>query len=143
MQHCSHTYREFFCWTSRRIYLFKYWFFWNFGIQYKVHNSQFSSFIGIFIDDMNDLWFAKMSSLSKLVFCKVYQSSWKYQVLHIDRLALNNNHSLHYLFTKPYFLWFLIICMMFTYLKFSMFVSSTGQSGQVKYYQLVSVVCYP
>jgi hypothetical protein len=45
------------------------------------------------------------------------------------RLALNNNHSLHYLFTKPYFLWFLIICMMFTYLKFRMFVSSTGQSG--------------
>jgi hypothetical protein len=39
-----------------------------------------------------------------------------------------------YLFTKPYFLWFLNIFMMFTYLKLSMFVSSTGQSGQVKYY---------
>jgi hypothetical protein len=38
-----------------------------------------------------------MSSLSKIVFCKVYQSSWKYQVLHIVRLALNNNHSHHYL----------------------------------------------
>jgi hypothetical protein len=38
------------------------------GIQYKVDNSQFSSFIGIFSDDMNDLWFAKMISLSKLVF---------------------------------------------------------------------------
>jgi hypothetical protein len=47
-----------------------------------------------------------MSSLSKLVFCKAYQSSWKYQVLPIARLALNNNNSLHYLFTKPYFLWF-------------------------------------
>jgi hypothetical protein len=46
---------------------------------------------------------------------KVYQSSWKYQVLHIARLALNNNHSLHYLFTKPYFLWFLNIFMIFTY----------------------------
>ena len=49
-----------------------------------------------------------------LYFCKVYQNSWKYQVLHIARLALNNNHSLHYLFTKPYFLWFLNIFMMFT-----------------------------
>ena len=84
-----------------------------------------------------------MSSLSKLVFCKVYQSSWKYQVLHIARLALNNNHSPHYLFTKPYFLWFLNIFMMSTYLKLSMFVSSIGQNGQVKYYHLVSVVCYP
>jgi hypothetical protein len=34
----------------------------------KVDNSQFSSFIGIFSDDTNDLWYAKMSSLSKLVF---------------------------------------------------------------------------
>ena len=76
-------------------------------------------------------------------FCKVYQSSWKYQVLHIARLALNNNHSLHYLFTKPYFLWFLNIFMMFTYLKLSMFVSSTGQNVQVKYYHVVTVVCYP
>ena len=25
----------------------------------------------------------------------------------------------------------------------SMFVSSTGQNGQVKYYHLVAVVCYP
>ena len=50
------------------IYLSKYWFFWNFGIQHKVNNSQYSSFIGIFSDDMNVLWFAKMSSLSKLVF---------------------------------------------------------------------------
>ena len=50
------------------IYLSTYWFFWNFGIQYKVDNSQFSSFFGIFSDDMNDLWFAKMSSFSKLVF---------------------------------------------------------------------------
>ena len=60
-------------------------------------------------------------------------------------LALNNNHSLHYsfLFTKPYFLWFLNIFMMFTYLKLSMLVSSTGQNGQVKYYHLVFVVCYP
>jgi hypothetical protein len=154
------------------------------GIQYKVDNSQFSSFFGIFSDDMNDLWFAKMSSFSKLVFLegipefleipnssycsfgvnqqsftsflyfildtkiseesirrqvysrffylfnkstiynydwncacsqrrttiilKVYQSSWKYQILHIARLALINNHSLHFsfLFSKPYFLWF-------------------------------------
>jgi hypothetical protein len=38
------------------------------------------------------------------------------------------------------FLVVLIICMMFTYLKFRMFVSSTGQSGKVKYYHLVSVV---
>ena len=92
------------------IYLSKYWFFWNFGIQYKVDNSQFSSFIEIFSDEMNDLWFAKMSSLSKLVFCKIYQSSWKYQVLHIARLALNNNHSLHcsFVFTKPYLYWFWI-----------------------------------
>ena len=126
------------------IYLSKYWFFWKFGIQYKVDNLQFSSFIGIFSDDMNDLWFAKTSSLSKLVCC-VYQSSWKYQVLPIARLWLNNNHSLHYLFTKPYFLWFFNIFMMFTYLKLSMFVSSTGQNEncQEKYYHLVSVVCYP
>jgi hypothetical protein len=32
------------------IYLSKYWLFWNFGIQYKVDNSQISSFIGIFSD---------------------------------------------------------------------------------------------
>jgi hypothetical protein len=59
-------------------------------------------FIGIFSDDLNDLCFAKMSSLSKLVFCKVYQSSWKYHVLHIARLALNNNHLLHELTTLYY-----------------------------------------
>ena len=56
----SHTYRYFFCWTGRRIYMSKYWFFWNFGIQYKVDNSQLSSFIGIFSDDMND-FFVKIS----------------------------------------------------------------------------------
>ena len=60
-------------------------------------------------------------------------------------LALNNNHLLHcsFLFTKPDFLWFFNMFMMFTYLKLSMFVSSTGQNDQVKYYHLVSVVCYP
>jgi hypothetical protein len=35
---------------------------------------------------------------------------------------------------------FLNIFMIFTYLKLSMFLSSTGQNGQVKYYHLVSVV---
>jgi hypothetical protein len=125
------------------IYLSKYCFYGKLGIQYKLDNSQFSSIIGIFSDDMNDLRFAKMSPLSKLAFCKVYQSSWKYQVLPIARLALNNNHSLHYLFTKPYLLWFFNIYMIFTYLKLNMFLSSTGQNGQVKYYHLVSVVCYP
>jgi hypothetical protein len=52
------------------------------------------------------------------------------------KVALNNNHSLHDLFTKPYFLWFLNIFMMFTYLKLGMFVSSTDQNDQVKYYHL-------
>jgi lipopolysaccharide export LptBFGC system permease protein LptF len=47
------------------------------------------------------------------------------------------------LLVQPYFLWFLNILMMFTYLKLSMFVSSTGQSGQVNNYHLGSVVCYP
>jgi hypothetical protein len=37
-------------------------------MEYKVDKWQFSSFIGILSYDMNDLWFAKMSSLSKLVF---------------------------------------------------------------------------
>jgi hypothetical protein len=35
----------------------------SYYFQYKVDNSQFSSFIGIFSDHMNNLWFAKMSSL--------------------------------------------------------------------------------
>jgi hypothetical protein len=49
----------------------------------------------------------------------LHQSSWKYHVLHIARLALNNNHLLHYsfLFTKPDFLWFFNMFLMFTYLK--------------------------
>jgi hypothetical protein len=40
-------------------------------------------------------------------------------------------------YNKPYFLWFLNIFMMIAYLKLSMFVSSTGQNGQLKYYHLV------
>jgi hypothetical protein len=39
----------------------------SYYFQYKVDNSQCSSFIGIFSDHMNKLWFAKMSSLSILV----------------------------------------------------------------------------
>jgi hypothetical protein len=51
MQNFSHTYRYPIVLLLNK---FKYWFFWNFGIQYKVDSSQFSSFIGIFSDDMND-----------------------------------------------------------------------------------------
>jgi hypothetical protein len=68
----------------------------------------------------------------------VKEELWKYQVLHFARLALNNNHSLHYLFTKRYFLWFFNMLMMFTYLILSIFVSSAGQNDH-----LVSVVCFP
>jgi hypothetical protein len=48
------------------------------------------------------------------------------RLFHIARLALNNNHSLHYLFTKHYVLWYFNNLMMFTYLKLSICVSSTG-----------------
>jgi hypothetical protein len=47
------------------------------------------------------------------------------RLFHIARLALNNNHSLHYLFTKHYVLWYFNNLMMFTYLKLSICVSST------------------
>jgi hypothetical protein len=50
------------------IYLSLYGFLWSFGIQYKAGKSSYSSLIGKFIEDMNDLWFANISSLSKLVF---------------------------------------------------------------------------
>ena len=98
---------------------------------------------------------AQIGALKQLLYNETYDIS---SLFYVDKLlpefleissssycslALNNNHSLHDLFTKPYFLWFLNIFMMFTYLKLGMFVSSTGQNDQVKYYHLVSVVCYP
>jgi hypothetical protein len=37
---------------------------WSFEFQYKLEKSSNSSINRIFIDDMNELWLAKMSSLS-------------------------------------------------------------------------------
>ena len=50
------------------IYLFLYGFLWSFGICYKVGKSSFASLNELFIDDTTDLWFAQISSLSRLVF---------------------------------------------------------------------------
>jgi hypothetical protein len=85
------------------------------------------------------------SYIPQMLMLKIYRPRWTQcddtDTLHDPLgLVMGRKALMHVRFD---FLWFLNIFMMFTYLKLRMFVSSTGQNGQVKYYHLVSVVCYP